>query len=109
RILRAYPVESGVDPRYSVLETTASETLKQDAFSEAVRKFREADPQGRDEFLATYQLYRLRDTISYAYEQLRSRGIEQPALPPFSPTSSATTGGSSWGPSSRTTARATRD
>ena len=83
RILRAYPVESGVDPRYSVLETTASETLKQDAFSEAVRKFREADPEGRDEFLASYQLYRLRDTISYAYEQLRSRGMERPALPRF--------------------------
>ena len=83
RILRAYPVESGVDPLYSVLETTASETLKQDAFDEAVRKFREADPEDRDEFLATYQLYRLRDTISYAYEQLRSRGMERPALPSF--------------------------
>ncbi len=86
RILRAYPVESGVDPRYSVLETTASETLKQDAFNEAVREFREADPDGRDEFLATYQLYRLRDTIADAYEQLRSRGMGEPSLPPFEPT-----------------------
>jgi ATP-dependent helicase/nuclease subunit A len=83
RILRAYPVDAGVDPRFSVLDDTATETLKQNAFGEALRNFRDTDPEGRDPFLATYQVYRLRDTITHAYEELRSRGIESPTLPPF--------------------------
>jgi ATP-dependent helicase/nuclease subunit A len=86
RILRAYPVESGIDPGFTVLEATETETLKRDAFTEAARTFRNADPDAHDPFLGLYTMSRLRDTITYAYEELRSRGIDSPSLPPFSPT-----------------------
>ncbi|MBK5109786.1 MAG: UvrD-helicase domain-containing protein [Thermoleophilia bacterium] len=88
RILKAYPIEAGVDPGFSVIDDVTAETVKSDAFSEALEKFRreDPDPDSRDELVGVYTENGLRDTIRSAWGKLRSRGIPDPRLPEFEDT-----------------------
>ena len=88
RILKAYPIEAGVDPGFSVIDDVTAETVKSDAFSEALEEFRREDPDpgSRDELVGVYTEKGLRDTIRSAWGELRSRGIPDPKLPEFEDT-----------------------
>ena len=82
RILKAWPMEAGIDPGFSVLDSTSTETLMNSAFDRALNRFCGGDPQ-RAEVIGLFGAKYLRDTISYCYDELRSRGIEHPRLPDF--------------------------
>ena len=43
RILKAYPVEAGVDPGFGVIDDVTSETVRSEAFSLALAAFRKED------------------------------------------------------------------
>ena len=82
RILKTWPIEAGIDPGFSVLDQTSGETLRKAAFDSALREFCSEDERG----YAMVGLFReapLRGCIQYAYEELRSRGIQEPRLPAF--------------------------
>jgi ATP-dependent helicase/nuclease subunit A len=85
RILKAWPIEAGVDPGFSVLDETSGETLRKEAFDRALRQFCSKDDRGY-ETVGRFREAPLRGCIQYAYEELRSRGIERPRLPEFEDT-----------------------
>ena len=80
RILRAFPVEAGIDPKFSVLDDINGETVRNDAFNRAMERFLQADAS-RVEMVALFTEKTLRDTVSFAYDELRSRGMSAPDLP----------------------------
>jgi len=82
RILKAWPMEAGIDPGFSVLDSTSSETLMKTAFDRAVARFCAAGTD-RAEVVGLFGAQSLRATIAYTYDELRSRGIENPRLPDF--------------------------
>jgi ATP-dependent exoDNAse (exonuclease V) beta subunit len=85
RILKAWPVEAGIDPGFTVLDSTSTETVTGAAFDRAVEEFCSSDPK-RAELIGLFGIEALRGTIAFAYDELRSRGIETPRLPDFEPT-----------------------
>ena len=85
RILKAWPLEAGIDPGFSVLDATSGETLMKAAFDRAMDRFCSADPE-RAGLIGVFGAQSLRSTIAYAYDELRSRGIEDPRLPDFETT-----------------------
>ena len=80
RLLRALPVEAGTDPKFSVLADLNGETVRNDAFNRAMERFLQADAS-RVEMVALFTEKTLRDTVSFAYDELRSRGMSAPDLP----------------------------
>jgi ATP-dependent exoDNAse (exonuclease V) beta subunit len=82
RILKAWPMEAGIDPGFSVLDSTSTETLMKLAFDRSLKRFCEGG-ENRTELIARFVGQALRETITWSYEELRSRGIEQPRLPDF--------------------------
>ncbi|MCB0828063.1 MAG: UvrD-helicase domain-containing protein [Solirubrobacterales bacterium] len=85
RILKAWPIEAGIDPGFTVLDATSGETLRKESFDRALRKFCSAD-ESRYETVGLFREAPLRNCIQYAYDELRSRGIEDPRLPDFADT-----------------------
>ena len=85
RILKAWPMEAGIDPGFSVLDSTSTETLMKVAFDRALKRFCEVG-EDRAELIARFVGQTLRETITWSYDELRSRGIERPRLPEFSET-----------------------
>jgi ATP-dependent exoDNAse (exonuclease V) beta subunit len=85
RILKAWPMEAGIDPGFSVLDSTSTETVMKLAFDRALERFCDAG-EGRAELIARFVGQALRETITWSYDELRSRGIEQPRLPDFADT-----------------------
>lgn len=85
RILKAWPMEAGIDPGFSVLDSTSTETLTKVAFDRALIRFFEAE-DGSADLVGRFAGQSLRETITWTYEELRSRGIEQPRLPDFTDT-----------------------
>lgn len=88
RILKAWPVEAGIDPRFGVIDDVTAETVRNAAFQEALAEFRDevADPSRRELMIGTITERTLRGTILSAFDELRSRGISEPRLPEFEPT-----------------------
>jgi ATP-dependent exoDNAse (exonuclease V) beta subunit len=82
RILKAWPMEAGIDPGFSVLDSTSTETLMKAAFDRSLKKFCDADGN-RAELVGRFVGQALRETITWSYDELRSRGIERPRLPDF--------------------------
>ena len=85
RILKAWPMEAGIDPGFSVLDSTSTETLMKVAFDRALNRFCGAGDD-RAELVGRFVGQALRETIAWAYDELRSRGIEEPRLPDFADT-----------------------
>ncbi|MGA7434253.1 MAG: UvrD-helicase domain-containing protein [Solirubrobacterales bacterium] len=88
RILKAYPVEAGVDPGFSVVDDVMSETIRNEAFSQALAEFQREDTSGgrRESMIGLYRESTIRETTMSAYDELRSRGFDQPRLPDFADT-----------------------
>jgi ATP-dependent helicase/nuclease subunit A len=76
RLLRAYPLAAGLDPRFRELDEAQAAVLRSEAFGEALAEFCSADDPQRLELLATYGSDRLRRMLTSVYETLRAAGRE---------------------------------
>lgn len=87
RILRAWPVEAGVDPGFTVIDDVTSETLRMQAFGDALNRFCDGtDRSRREAMVAAFTVPVLRRTTLAVYDELRSRGHVAPTLPDFEDT-----------------------
>jgi ATP-dependent exoDNAse (exonuclease V) beta subunit len=74
RLLKTYPFEAGLDPRFRELDETQAPVLSSEAFDEALAGFcADGDPD-RLQLLTTYGARSLRRMITGIYETLRSAG-----------------------------------
>jgi ATP-dependent exoDNAse (exonuclease V) beta subunit len=74
RLLKAYPFQVGLDPRFRELDDAAAAVLRGEAFERALTAFcADADPD-RLRLLATYGAAGLRRMLTGVYETLRSAG-----------------------------------
>ena len=76
RLLRAYPLAAGLDPRFRELDEAQSAVLRSEAFGSALAEFCAGDDPQRLELLATYGSDRLRRMLTSVYETLRAAGRE---------------------------------
>jgi ATP-dependent exoDNAse (exonuclease V) beta subunit len=74
RLLRAYPLAAGLDPRFRELDEAQAAVLRSEAFGEALAEFCAAHDPQRLELLATYGSDRLRRMLTSVYETLRAAG-----------------------------------
>ncbi len=88
RILKAYPVEAGVDPGFAVIDDVTAETVRSQAFGDALAEFRREDPTAgrREAMVGLFTERTLRETILTVFDELRARGIDRPRLPDFADT-----------------------
>src|SRR5262249_55883318 len=76
RLLKAYPLAAGLDPRFRELDEAQAAVLRSEAFRDALAEFcADGDPQ-RLELLATYGSDGLRRMLTSVYETLRAAGRE---------------------------------
>jgi ATP-dependent exoDNAse (exonuclease V) beta subunit len=76
RLLRAYPLAAGLDPRFRELDESQAAVLRSEAFGEALAEFCSGDDPQRLELLATYGSGGLRRMLTSVYETLRAAGRE---------------------------------
>jgi ATP-dependent helicase/nuclease subunit A len=81
RVLAAHPVAAGVDPGFRVLDQPEAERAARDAFDTALVEFLAGGEPAREETVAAYDLEGLRGVVVASHDELRSRGIADPALP----------------------------
>jgi ATP-dependent exoDNAse (exonuclease V) beta subunit len=76
RLLRAYPLAAGLDPRFRELDEAQAAVLRSEAFRTALAEFCAGNDPQRLELLATYGSDRLRRMLTSVYETLRAAGRE---------------------------------
>ena len=76
RLLTAYPLAAGIDPRFRVLDESQARVLQGEAFNTALERFCAADEPDRWQLLATYKAAGLRKMLVSVYDTLRSAGRE---------------------------------
>ncbi|RDI73771.1 UvrD/REP helicase N-terminal domain [Gaiella occulta] len=76
RLLSAYPLAAGIDPRFRVLDEAQARVLQGEAFGAALDAFCAADEHDRWQLLATYRADGLRAMLVGVYDTLRSAGRE---------------------------------
>ncbi len=81
RVLAAHPVAAGVDPGFRVLDQPEAERAAREAFDVALAEFLASGEPEREETVAAYDLEGLRGVIGVTHDELRSRGVADPALP----------------------------
>jgi ATP-dependent helicase/nuclease subunit A len=81
RVLAAHPVAAGVDPGFRVLDQPEAERAAREAFDGALTEFLAAADPDREETVAAYDLEGLRGVVVATHDELRSRGVAEPALP----------------------------
>jgi ATP-dependent helicase/nuclease subunit A len=81
RVLAAHPVAAGVDPGFRVLDQPEAERAAREAFDLALTEFLAGGDPAREETVAAYDLEGLRGVVIAIHDELRSRGIADPALP----------------------------
>ncbi len=74
RLLRAYPLAAGLDPRFRELDDSQGAVLESEAFGEALEEFLSGDDPQRLELLARYGSAGLRRMLTTVYETLRAAG-----------------------------------
>ncbi len=74
RLLRAYPLAAGLDPRFRVLDESQARVLRAEAFQEALADFCRGGTPERIDLLATYGSAGLRRMLTGVSETLRSAG-----------------------------------
>jgi ATP-dependent helicase/nuclease subunit A len=85
RLLRAHALTAGIDPRFAVLDERVARRLAADAFQLALEELVAAHGDDALDLIAAYRPAELRDAIVALHGELRSRGQEQPSLPPARP------------------------
>src|SRR6266513_3175091 len=88
RLLKAYPLAAGLDPRFRELDEAQGLVLRGEAFEAALAEFCADSEPDRPRLLATYGAHGLRRMLTGVYETLRSAGRElvlelgaRPSLP----------------------------
>ena len=84
RLLTAYPLAAGIDPRFRVLDESQARVLQGEAFNAALEQFCAADEADRWQLLATYKSAGLRKMLVSVYDTLRSAGRKltlEPGVP----------------------------
>jgi ATP-dependent exoDNAse (exonuclease V) beta subunit len=76
RLLKAYPLAAGLDPRFRELDEAQAAVLRSEAFGEALAEFLANGDGQRLELLATYGSAGLRRMLTTVYETLRAAGRE---------------------------------
>ncbi len=76
RLLTAYPLAAGIDPRFRVLDEAQARVIQGEAFSVALEEFCAADEPDRWQLLATYGARRLRSMLVSVYDTLRSAALD---------------------------------
>src|SRR5215210_8378979 len=76
RLLKAYPFEAGLDPRFRELDDAQASVLAGEAFERALDAFCAGEEPDRLQLLATYGTRALRRMLIGVYETLRSAGRE---------------------------------
>ena len=76
RLLTAYPLAAGIDPRFRVLDEAQARVLQGEAFAAALERFCAADEAERWQLLGTYGASGLRSMLVSVYDTLRSAGRE---------------------------------
>jgi ATP-dependent helicase/nuclease subunit A len=74
RLLRTYPFEAGLDPRFRELDEAQSSVLAGEAFDAALEEFCAGEDPARLQLLATYGTRALRRMLGGIHETLRSAG-----------------------------------
>jgi len=74
RLLKTYPFEAGLDPRFRELDDAQSSVLSSEAFDEALDAFCAPGDDDRARLLTTYGARGLRRMITGIYDTLRSAG-----------------------------------
>ena len=74
RLLRAHPIEAGLDPRFTVADEVSSRIVQSEAFDLALERFLTVADERRLDLLAAYSRRRLRELLTAAFERLRSAG-----------------------------------
>src|SRR5437899_10109345 len=77
RLLRAYPLAAGLDPRFRELDEAQAAVLRSEAFGDALAEFCAGDDPQRLELLATYGSDRLRRMLTSVYGTRRAAGRER--------------------------------
>jgi ATP-dependent exoDNAse (exonuclease V) beta subunit len=81
RVIAAHPVAAGVDPGFRVLDQPEAERAAREAFDAALAGFLAGGEPAREETVAAYDLEGLRAVVVAVHDELRSRGVADPALP----------------------------
>src|SRR5215471_17062350 len=76
RLLKAYPLAAGLDPRFRELDDAQGAVLRGEAFEAALAEFCADGDEARLRLLATYGASGLRRMLTGVYETLRSAGRE---------------------------------
>lgn len=76
RLLTAYPLAAGIDPRFRVLDEAQARVIQGEAFNAALEQFCAVDEPDRWQLLATYRAGGLRAMLVSVYDTLRSAGRE---------------------------------
>jgi ATP-dependent helicase/nuclease subunit A len=74
RLLKTYPFQAGLDPRFRELDESQAAVLSGEAFDEALASFCADGQPGRVQLLTTYGARGLRRMITGIYDTLRSAG-----------------------------------
>jgi len=85
RLLRTHALAAGIDPRFAVLDERAAERLAGAAFDAALDALVDEHRSAALALIAAYRPSELRAAIVDLHGELRSRGEEEPALPPARP------------------------
>ncbi len=76
RLLTAYPLAAGIDPRFRVLDEAQARVIQGEAFAVALDQFCATDEPDRWQLLATYGARRLRSMLVSVYDTLRSAALD---------------------------------
>ncbi len=81
RLLRADPLAAGLSPSFTILEEATAARMRTAAFTDALGSAMQQAVPAELDAAAAYGPDRLRQIVSAAYAELRSRGQARPALP----------------------------
>jgi ATP-dependent helicase/nuclease subunit A len=76
RLLKAYPFQAGLDPRFRELDESQAAVLRSEAFERALEQFCSSEQPARLGLLTSYGGVRLRSMLIGVYELLRASGRE---------------------------------
>jgi ATP-dependent helicase/nuclease subunit A len=87
RLLRAHPLQAGIEPAFRILEEGFASRLQALAFADALGALLAGEREQAVDLVAAYGADPLRATVLGAYAQLRSQGQLEPRLPSSPPSS----------------------
>src|SRR3954447_22454752 len=85
RLLASHPAAAGIDPRFRVVDEAEADRLAGRAFEAALEEMVEAGGAEALELAAANRPRMLLGMTRGAYDELRSHGDSEPALPPLQP------------------------